>query len=89
MSKKTKLTIKNKSLLDKMSDTDLIPEEIKAKNVKVRITTYIDLDIIEELKVQAAEENEKYQNLLNKYLRACVFKEVKKSDLRMLAIANS
>lgn len=71
------------------SDNDLLSgEEIKSKDCKVRITTYIDLDVLEALKAQAKNEGEKYQTLLNKYLRACVFKEVKESDLRALAIAN-
>ncbi|MCB0745327.1 MAG: hypothetical protein KDC67_15565, partial [Ignavibacteriae bacterium] len=60
-----------------------------SKDCKVRITTYIDLDILEELKLQAKKEGEKYQHLLNKYLRACIFKEVKESDIRALQIASS
>lgn len=71
-------------------DVDPIPDSaFDAKNVKVKISTFVDLDVIEELKKQAAKEGEKYQTLLNKYLRACVFKEVKESDLRVLSIANS
>lgn len=80
----------SKDLEKKLSNQDHIPNgDIDAKNVKVKITTFIDLDVIEELKIQAAQEGEKYQTLLNKYLRACVFKKVKESDLRVLSIANS
>ena len=72
------------------SKNDHLPDgDIQAKDCKVRITTSIDLDILEELKDQAAAEGEKYQTLLNKYLRACVFQEIKQSDLRVLAIANA
>jgi len=72
------------------SKDDRLPDgDIHTKNCKIRITTSIDLDILEELKAQAALEGEKYQTLLNKYLRACVFQEVKESDLRVIAIANS
>ena len=78
-----------KKQLNFSKENQLPDEMIKAKDCKVRITTHIDLDILEELKSQAAAEGEKYQHLLNKYLRACIFKEVKESDLRALAIANS
>ena len=79
-----------KEVEDKIGGPDHLPNgPIKAKNVKVKITTFVDLDVIEELKVQASKEGEKYQTLLNKYLRACVFKKVKESDLRVLSIASS
>ena len=43
----------------KFSDKDILPDgEIKTKDCKIRITTYIDLDVIEELKNQAAKEGE-------------------------------
>lgn len=80
----------NDTLQKKIIERNQLPEgDINTKNVKVKITTFIDLDIIEELKIQASKEGEKYQTLLNKYLRACVFKEVRESDLRVLSIANS
>lgn len=86
----SKIKLENQELINKMknSDTHLPDGEISPKNVKVRITTSVDLDVIEELKRQAANEGEKYQTLLNSYLRASVLKEVKESSLRMLAIAN-
>lgn len=80
----------SKEIESKIGGPDHLPDgPIEAKNVKVKVTTFIDLDVIEELKIQAAKEGEKYQTLLNKYLRACVFKEVKESDLRVLSIASS
>ncbi|MCB9063279.1 MAG: hypothetical protein H6622_17270 [Halobacteriovoraceae bacterium] len=87
MAKKIKLSKKAEK---KFKKDGLLPDnEIKTKDVKVRITTSIDLDILEELKRQAAIDGEKYQTLLNKYLRACLFKEIKQSDLRAIQIASS
>ena len=86
----SRIKLKNKDLIKKASTAEShLPEgEINSKNVKVRITTSIDLDVVEELKRQAANEGEKYQTLLNSYLRASVLKEVKESSLRMIAIAS-
>ena len=45
------------------------PDEFESKNCKVRITTFIDLDIFEKLKKLSKETDEGYQTLLNKALR--------------------
>ncbi len=55
---------------DKLSDDEFAPE-----NIKVRITTYIDKDILDKLREEAAESGKKYQSLLNEKLRETVFEE--------------
>lgn len=57
------------------------------RDAKIRVNTFIDLDIYEALNDEAEETGQKYQTLLNKYLRAAVLKEVSKSDIRAIKIA--
>ena len=49
---------------DLLTETDLDP-----KNHKVRITSFIDGDILVELKARAEQQGTKYQTLLNQLLR--------------------
>jgi len=49
---------------DLLSESDLDP-----KNHKVRITSFIDGDILVELKARAEQQGTKYQTLLNQILR--------------------
>jgi uncharacterized protein (DUF4415 family) len=57
------------------------------KDVKIRVNTFIDLDIYDALNAEAEISGEKYQTLLNKYLRAVVFKKVSESDIKAIKIA--
>lgn len=60
----------------KFSKKDKISEnEFDSKNVKIRITTFIDLDILEKLKEEASLSGKKYQTLLNDKLRQVLFDE--------------
>lgn len=56
------------------------------KEAKVRVNTWIDLDIYEALNKEAELSGKKYQTLLNQYLRAAVLKEVSISDIKSLLI---
>lgn len=54
--------------------------KIDLKNVqkhefKMRVTTYIDLDVLEALKEQAKQMGMGYQTYLNSYLREKILKE--------------
>jgi uncharacterized protein (DUF4415 family) len=60
------LKTKNKNLL---SESD-----INETNIKARVTTYIDLDIVKALKAEAKRKKVGYQTLLNQKLRQSVFK---------------
>ena len=57
------------------------------RDVKIRVNTFIDLDIYEALNEEADKTGQKYQTLLNKYLRAAVLKEVNESDIKAIKIA--
>ena len=57
------------------------------RDVKMRVNTFIDLDIYEALNEEADRTGQKYQTLLNKYLRAAVLKEVSESDIKAIKIA--
>ena len=50
--------------MDLLNEGDLDP-----KNHKVRITSFIDGDILVELKARAEQQGTKYQTLLNQLLR--------------------
>jgi uncharacterized protein (DUF4415 family) len=50
-------------------------DEFDPKNIKIRVTTFIDLDILEALKKEAARSGKKYQTLLNEKLRKTIFEE--------------
>ncbi len=59
------------------------------RDVKIRVNTFIDLDIYEALNEEADRTGQKYQTLLNKYLRAAVLKEVSEADIKAIKIALS
>ena len=76
----------------RISDEELskeIDRALKApkRDVKMRVNTFIDLDIYEALNEEADRTGQKYQTLLNKYLRAAVLKEVSESDIKAIKIA--
>ncbi len=83
---KKKLTASGKSISKLESE---LKKALKAprKDVKIRVNTFIDLDIYDALNAEAETSGEKYQTLLNKYLRAVVFKEVSNSDIKAIKIA--
>jgi len=56
-------------------DVEVSEEDLKIENAKIRVNTWIDGDIVQELRKRAKLENTKYQTLLNNLLRASVFKK--------------
>lgn len=50
----------------------LDPDEFAPHNVKVRITTMVDMDVLTGLKEHAEKRNMKYQTLVNQILREFV-----------------
>ncbi len=65
----------NKKNINYNKKNTLSEDEFNSENVKVRITTYIDLDVLEALKTEAKKTKQKYQSVLNKKLRECIFTE--------------
>ena len=43
------------------------------KNAKIRVTAFVDLDVVKALKREAGEKGAKYQTLMNQKLRDAVF----------------
>lgn len=73
-------------------NVELPATEFDAKNVKQRITTYIDKDVLEGLKAMAEKSGEGYQTLMNKILRQFVTSEGKlltENDLSLLFKRNA
>lgn len=91
MKKQLKQNGKNTSKTKAQKETELEDAFNKAiaapkKDAKVRVNTWIDLDIYEALNREAEQSGKKYQTLLNQYLRAAVLKEVSLTDLKSLII---
>ena len=63
-------------------DVEVSDEDLKIENAKVRVNTWVDMDIVQELKRKAKLENTKYQTLLNSLLRESLFeKKVSLDDI--------
>lgn len=62
------MNIKNKDI--KFGDVEIDDSEFEPRNVKVRITTFIDQDILIDLRKISKTKGQKYQTLLNQILRA-------------------
>jgi len=56
-------------------DVEITEEDLDFSKAKIRVNTWIDGDIVQELRERAKRENTKYQTLLNGLLREIVFKE--------------
>lgn len=91
MKKKSKLPGPRTSVnpeYDKKILEDL-EKAIKApkREAKIRVNTFIDADVYMALQDEAERTGQGYQTLLNKYLRAAVFKEVNEADIKAIKIA--
>jgi uncharacterized protein (DUF4415 family) len=73
----------------KKTTSEALDEAIRApkKDAKIRVNTFIDLDIYEALNFEAEKSGQKYQTLLNKYLRAAILQEVDETDIKAIKIA--
>lgn len=59
-------------------DVNLGPEYFEPKNQKIRITTFLDGEVLEWLKEFAKQKDSKYQTLLNEILRKVMINSQKK-----------
>jgi hypothetical protein len=66
-----KSTNKRKGI--KFGKVEIPDEDFDPKNVKIRVTAFMDLDLIDALKAEAKESGTKYQTLMNQKLRDSVF----------------
>lgn len=58
------------------------PENWKKSETKIRITTFLDEDLLEKIKSEAAVQNKKYQTYLNERLRE-VFMDEESVETRL------
>ncbi len=72
--------MKSKKNKIKYGKTRLGPEYLDPKNHKVRITSFIDGDVLAELKVRAEQQGTKYQTLLNQLLRQALSDSVSMAE---------
>ncbi len=63
----------NKKKTIKYGNIDLPDEMFKSENVKLKVTAYLDLDVIRALKEEAKSSGTKYQTLMNQKLRDTLF----------------
>ena len=62
------MSTKNKNI--QYGKKDLLPKDaFEPKNVKMRISIMLDLDVIDEFKTRGSKQREGYQTLINKALR--------------------
>ena len=71
---KTKRKNKSDSKI-KYGDVDVDLKNVKSEEIKVRITTFLDLDVLNTLKAQAKDLGTGYQTFLNTFLRETLLKE--------------
>ena len=64
----------NKKIQDAQNDL-ISSNDVKNHEVKLRITTWIDSDILQALKTEAEQRKIGYQTILNQKLREIVFGE--------------
>jgi predicted DNA binding CopG/RHH family protein len=63
-------------------EVELDPLEFEPRNIKIRITTMIDEEVLKSLKKIAKSRGLKYQTLLNQILRAFVEQKRKRKPKR-------
>lgn len=61
------MSSKNKKI--KYGKVEILPDEFDAKNVKERITIFIDQDVLDQFRAKASKTGLKYQTLINQALR--------------------
>jgi uncharacterized protein (DUF4415 family) len=59
----------------KHGDVEVDLKNVRSDEVKVRITTFLDLDVLEKLKAHAKDLGMGYQTFLNSFLRESILDE--------------
>lgn len=79
--KKAKASKKPAALDIQYGNVNIAEEDFLPKNIKIRVTTFVDLDVVEALKAEAHKKKMKYQTLLNEILRERMFSEETQSAI--------
>ncbi|MCH2533061.1 MAG: BrnA antitoxin family protein [Bdellovibrionales bacterium] len=74
---KDKINYGEKDLLSK----DQINEAFEPKNMKQRVTIFLDADIVDYFKQKAKLEGNKYQTLINNHLRKATYNQYEDESL--------
>ncbi len=62
-----------------------LPEEaFDAKNAKFRVTMFVDLDVLDEIRKKAQEKGLPYQTYINQSLRDLVFGDYEEEKIRKI-----
>jgi predicted DNA binding CopG/RHH family protein len=82
-----KSTKKNKI---SFGSVELQEDEFNPKNGKIRVTMWIELDLLDQVRKKAADEGEKYQPWIKKQLREIVSGDSeKKIENRLIALEHA
>lgn len=79
------MSTKNKKII--YGKLDLPDEEFESKNVKERITIFIDQDVLNQFRARAKKEKAKYQTLINQCLREAALKPALEDRVEALELA--
>lgn len=66
------MSTKNRKI--QYGNVELTDEEFKGKNVKVRVTMFVDKPVLEAYRKRANQSGDKYQSLINRTLRDALSK---------------
>ncbi len=59
----------DKNVVGKFGKVSIPAEAFERKNIKHRVTAFVDLDVLDALKARAEQQGTKYQTLMNQILR--------------------
>ena len=73
-----------KSKKIKYGDVDLPEEAFNPKYAKFRVTMFIDLDVLDEIRRQAARKGLPYQTYINQHLRRTILESNENDRIRSM-----
>lgn len=75
---------KNKQNKITYGTVDLPPDEFEPKNVKFRVTMFVPLDVLDEIRKKAKAKDLPYQIYINQILRDVVYGDEEEKRIRKL-----
>lgn len=64
-------------------NVELSPGDLDPRKVKFRVTMFLDLDLVEEIRHRAAADGDKYQPWINRLLRRVILGEKSQIDVTL------
>ncbi|MBI2604714.1 MAG: hypothetical protein HYW49_01410 [Deltaproteobacteria bacterium] len=68
----------------KLGNVDIPEDAFEPKNVKARITMWVGMDLLDEVRKRAAQKDLPYQTYLNQILRNAIFGSDEEKRIRKL-----